>query len=253
MKQVVTKSRWLKALDGFEIVANDASSDRAALNLESYFRSIGILPGKVKNCRFTLLVDRNGLSLQDHKHIGMHPLHLDLSGMTWKTAGRELLVRSIGTRCNTVVDATAGFGRDTFHLLNVGKTVTAIERSPLVAVMLADVIRRLASPTQFNSFTLVCDDAVRWLSNCSPPDVVYLDPMFPDMQKRSALAAKEVRMLRALVGDDCDSNILFSLAESTALNRVVVKRPVWAGPIRRNPDWEIRGKVVRYDIYMTAS
>jgi 16S rRNA (guanine1516-N2)-methyltransferase len=150
------------------------------------------------------------------------------------------------------VDATAGFGRDAFHMFYLGKRVIAIERSPIVAAMLSDAIHRLVSSARSDSLQLICDDARRRLVQCDPPDVIYMDPMFPDRQGRSALAGKELQILRALVGDDGDARALFHIARSVALQRVVVKRPAWAGPIEPKPDLEYKGRAVRYDVYLTA-
>ena len=135
----------------------------------------------------------------------MRPLRLDAVGMRRRFSGRDLLARSIGRRCRSVVDATAGFGHDAFHLFHLGKRVIAIERSPVVAAMLADAIDRLVPSARSDSLQLICDDARRGFTQCDPPDVIYLDPMFPDRQGRSALAGKELQILRALVGDDEDA------------------------------------------------
>jgi 16S rRNA (guanine1516-N2)-methyltransferase len=151
-----------------------------------------------------------------------------------------------------VIDATAGFGHDAFHLFHLGKRVIAIERSPVVAAMLADAIDRLVPSARSDSLQLICDDARQRFAQCEPPDVVYLDPMFPDRQGRSALAGKELQMLRALVGNDEDADDLLRVARSVALQRVVVKRPAWAGPLGSEPDLEYRGRVVRYDAYLAT-
>ena len=182
----------------------------------------------------------------------MRPLRLNSAGMRRRFSGRDLLARSIGRRCRSVVDATAGFGHDAFHLFHLGKRVIAIERSPVVAAMLADAIDRLVPSARSDSLQLICDDARRRVTQCDPPDVIYLDPMFPDRQGRSALAGKELQILRALVGDDEDARDLLHVARSVALQRVVVKRPAWAGPLGSVPDLEYRGRAVRYDVYLTA-
>ena len=45
----------------------------------------------------------------------------------------------------TVVDATAGLGRDAFVLAQLGCSVTLIERNPLVAALLEDGLQRAAA------------------------------------------------------------------------------------------------------------
>ena len=63
-----------------------------------------------------------------------------------------------------------------------------------------------------------------------PPDVVYLDPMYPHRQK-SALVKKEMRVFQSLVGADEDADLLLAPALALATRRVVVKRPDYAEPL----------------------
>jgi len=64
-----------------------------------------------------------------------------------KQASTELLVRAMrgsgSAPANTVVDLTAGAGRDAFLLACAGHRVLAVERSPVLAALLADAVRRL--------------------------------------------------------------------------------------------------------------
>ena len=89
-------------------------------------------------------------------------------------------------------------------------------------------------------------------SDLEAPDVVYLDPMFP-LRKRSALAKKEMRVLRRLVGDDEDAGELLEVARRAARRRVVVKRTPEAPPLAAAPTMSYRGKLVRYDVYLARS
>ena len=87
-----------------------------------------------------------------------------------------------------VVDATAGFGHDTWLLASLGCRVTAIERVPVIATMLRDAHRRsqLSHRPIAQRITTVCGDAKQVLMGITPrPDVVYLDPMFPRKKKAS--------------------------------------------------------------------
>lgn len=63
-----------------------------------------------------------------------------------------------------------------------------------------------------------------------PPDVVYLDPMYPHRQK-SALVKKEMRVFQSLVGPDEDADALLEPARRLAKKRIVVKRPDYAPPL----------------------
>ncbi|MGB5600775.1 MAG: class I SAM-dependent methyltransferase [Thiothrix litoralis] len=158
-----------------------------------------------------------------------------------------------------VIDATAGLGRESFVLATLGCTVTLLERSPIVHALLADGLKRaLASDDSetieiASRMTLHLADAHVWL-NVLPvsdaPDVVYLDPMFPERQK-SALVQKEMRFFHEVVGSDEDSDTLLELACQHAKRRVVVKRPRHAPELEGcKPAFVIAGKAVRYDVYL---
>jgi 16S rRNA (guanine1516-N2)-methyltransferase len=154
-----------------------------------------------------------------------------------RACGRELALR--GAR---LVDATAGLGYDAFVLSRAGFRVTAIERSPEVARLLADGLRRSKDP-----FTLIVGDAKALLVK-HKPEVVYLDPMYPAKKRTSALPPKEMQIVRALVGDDDDSSELFAIARAIA-DRVVVKRPLHAKAMA-TPTSTIEGKLARFDVYV---
>ena len=100
---------------------------------------------------------------------------------------------------------------------------------------------------------MVPGDAISELNALqAKPDVVYLDPMYPPRRKKSALAKKEMQVLRTLVGDDPDAKQLFEVARKIATERVVVKRPVYAEPIVAKPSMSYESKLVRFDVYLTS-
>ncbi|MHC5004159.1 MAG: class I SAM-dependent methyltransferase [Planctomycetota bacterium] len=82
-----------------------------------------------------------------------------------------------------------------------------------------------------------------------PPDVVYVDPMYPPKRKRSALPPKPIVIVRRLVGPDEDAGELLSVARRVALRRVVVKRPPWAPPLSDDAVASHAGKLARYDVF----
>jgi 16S rRNA (guanine1516-N2)-methyltransferase len=85
------------------------------------------------------------------------------------------------------------------------------------------------------------------------PQLIYLDPMFPQ-HAESALAKKEMRLLRPLVGDDEDAPVLLAAALSLASHRIVVKRPRLAGTIGGTaPAYALEGKSCRFDVYPKRS
>ncbi|MEN8171195.1 MAG: class I SAM-dependent methyltransferase [Pseudomonadota bacterium] len=161
----------------------------------------------------------------------------------------------------SVVDATAGLGRDAFVLASLGCQVTMVERSAVVAALLADGLKRAAADAELGQWIgqrmrLVQNDAIGWmneLDKCDFPDVVYLDPMFPHRQK-SALVKKEMRLFQKLLGFDEMAGELLSAALRIAKKRVVVKRPDHAPCLsERKPTMQIKGKKHRFDVYVKAA
>lgn len=200
------------------------------------------------------------LTLCDHRAHRLRPVYVDLEVAIRRYRSlpapkRGPLARAIGRRTRSVVDATTGWAQDLGLLAAMGYRVTAVERSPLMAVLLEDGLSRLAAQTDVRGFLklprLVLADAVRYLSELSePPECVYLDPMFPPKRKQSALAKRRLRLLRELVGDDEDRRQLFTGALQSGAKRVVVKRPDEAAPIAAHPDETFGGKLVCYDVYL---
>lgn len=170
------------------------------------------------------------------------------------------LARAIGLKSGTpatVLDATAGLGRDAFVLACLGCTVYLLERSPIIAALLRDGLRRAERDPEIGFLIaerlhlIVANgrDYLRSLPEDRRPEVVYLDPMYPHRQK-SALVKKEMRLLRQLVGDDEDAPELLAAALDCARRRVVVKRPrlapTLAGP---PPGFRIVAPNTRFDVY----
>lgn len=206
-----------------------------------------------------LLVSAEHLALQQNTQPPTKPLVIDfLAGKNaWrqKVGGRELLVKAVGIKGTykpSVIDATAGLGRDAFVLANSGCHVTMLERSPIMGILLQDGLERFQAVQPLENLQLVQQDALRYLANSEmvKPDVIYLDPMYPHRTK-TALVKKEMRILRALVGGDQDAAKLCQVALQVAQKRVVVKRPRIAEPLIAKPDIVFAGSSSRFDVYLT--
>ena len=157
----------------------------------------------------------------------------------------------------TIVDATAGLGRDAFLLASLGAQVTLIERSPHVHARLAAGLEAAAADGRTAEvvarMTLLHGDA-RLLLPTLAADVVIVDPMHPE-RTSSALVKKDMRLLRDLVGTDPDQLELMQAALACAGKRVVLKWPRKGPPMPglRAPSHQIVGKTLRYDVFMTAA
>jgi 16S rRNA (guanine1516-N2)-methyltransferase len=154
----------------------------------------------------------------------------------------------------SIIDATAGLGRDALVLANLGAAVTLVERNPLVAALLYDGWRRAAANPATAELAarmqLHFAPALQALTELPPADVVYLDPMFPPREK-SALVKKEMRAFHDVVGSDTDADALLAPALQLARYRVVVKRPGYAEVLaQQSPQLVVKGKNNRFDVYI---
>jgi 16S rRNA (guanine1516-N2)-methyltransferase len=173
---------------------------------------------------------------------------------------KEAIAKAVGLKGQNnlkVLDATAGLGRDAFVLASLGCKVDMIERSPVVAALLADGLHRAKQDPNLSQWLnqrmfLYHGVAGDLLSNWQheQPDVVYLDPMFPH-RKKSAAVKKEMRLFQQLLGPDEDANLLLAPALALAKKRVVVKRPSGAPYLAdKKPQIEMQGKANRFDVYL---
>ena len=170
----------------------------------------------------------------------------------------QMIAKAVGIQPGvrpTVLDATAGLGRDAFVLAELGCCMTLIERQAIIAALLADGLNRALADAEVSSIVarmrLLTGNAIELMSawEQTPPQVIYLDPMFPHREK-TAMVKKEMRLFRPLAGNDDDAPALLAAALALATHRVVVKRPRKAPPIDgQKPGYVLEGKSSRFDIY----
>jgi len=214
-----------------------------------------------------------------------------------------------------IYDLTAGLARDSMIMLSSiisdieESTVPPlrlhmVERDPLVASLLTDAMRRLdiLADVEKNSnegniaklancLTMEEGDALSVLESMLtdtrstdsvpyPPDIIYLDPMFPPRKKKASAVKKDMAMLHSLLGTATmsenkgeseeaekarlkEEQKLLAAACNAATRRVVVKRPANALPLGSlgeeeddddipAPSYDIRGNINRWDVYTTC-
>jgi 16S rRNA (guanine1516-N2)-methyltransferase len=206
---------------------------------------------------------------------GCSPLFVDFSPATWKKrrdAGKKQgLVRACKpSKGSRILDATAGWGRDSAILASFGADVLMLERQPVIAALLEDGLSRyrrslgfcsnealsmasiIASQPVLALSLLVMDakDYLQKLNPCDYPDVIYIDPMHP-LRQKSALVKKDMQALQRLIGADQDARALIDLAIQRTRDRVVVKWPQNLAPLYQ-PNLSINGKTVRFDVYFST-
>ena len=155
-----------------------------------------------------------------------------------------------------IVDATAGLGYDAFILASLGAKVTLIERSKKMFELLQNGINEATSfgggiERIINRMDLLFGDSKDILPKLSP-EVIMIDTMYKD-RKKTALVKNNMRLVREIVGPDSDYVELIKVALNCAKNRVVLKQPKYADPIKeiKKCSHQILGKSIRYDVFMT--
>ncbi|MER2473932.1 16S rRNA (guanine(1516)-N(2))-methyltransferase RsmJ [Photorhabdus laumondii] len=217
-----------------------------------------------ENAIMTLVLTPQHLELRKRDEPKLGGIYVDFVSGTMAHRRRfgggrgEAVAKAIGIKKDylpTVVDATAGLGRDAFVLASLGCHVRMLERHPVVAALLDDGLQRGYQDEEIGGWlqqrmTLLYASSITALADITPqPDVVYLDPMYPHKQK-SALVKKEMRVFQSLVGTDEDADSLLAPARALAKRRVVVKRPDYAEPLAGvAASAAITTKNHRFDIY----
>ncbi|MGB1581899.1 MAG: class I SAM-dependent methyltransferase [Nevskiales bacterium] len=169
---------------------------------------------------------------------------------------KQVFARALGLHKSAdlhILDATAGLGRDALVMHGLGATVTMLERSPELQVLLQYSLAGKMAEASANGpglQLLPCMDAVEFLtSNKQCFDVIYLDPMYP-ATRSSALPKKEMQLLRGLLQQSAEDDKLLDAAIARA-RRVVVKRPPHGEALAGcKPHHSTAGKRVRYDVYL---
>ncbi|RUO64018.1 16S rRNA (guanine1516-N2)-methyltransferase [Pseudidiomarina planktonica] len=216
------------------------------------------------NAEFQLELSRLGLSLRWLANADMTPLRIDFlhskhaARAARATIKNEAIARAIGVSGNkrpSVLDATAGLGRDALVLAALGCEVTLQERHPVVAALLQYALQHdgashpwLQQRLQFGG------QHVLQTTPAASFDVVYLDPMYPKGQHkrdRKSAVKKDMQMFHALVGNDEDADALLAPALQAARKRVVVKRPQHADFLAGSkPNQQVISNKQRFDIYL---
>lgn len=259
----------------------EAAARALAVRLGGSADSVQLVSGRLRDALAALpaqgaalVLEPEGLGLYalDMPGSGAVRVNLEEGALGWRIAQErarhEMIVKACGLKKADqplrVFDATAGLLRDAAVLAAAGASVTLAERSPVIAALIQDGLKQAAH--SFDLQTLLSrlefrpGDSLQQLqalalADTPPekrPDVVCLDPMFPHRDK-TALVKKEMRVFRAVVGEDTDADALLAPALSAARKRVVVKRPRLAPWLAdKKPSLVMEGKSGRFDIYLVG-
>ena len=153
------------------------------------------------------------------------------------------------------VDMTAGLGEDAFLLAGAGCKVIMFEQDEVIASLLEDAIKRGKEIVEIKDvmdrMTLIKGDSIEGVKSLDIiPDIVYLDPMFPQRQK-SGLIKKKFQIIHELEKPCSNGSDLLNAAISTKAKKIIVKRPQKGeNLVDIKPNYTISGKAIRYDVYI---
>ncbi|USN46545.1 MAG: class I SAM-dependent methyltransferase [Pseudobdellovibrionaceae bacterium] len=175
----------------------------------------------------------------------------------------DILFKALGgpLGLTKVIDATAGFCTDALVLAASGFDVVAVEKNSLVVELVRDGMVRAAQAgietlaKCLNHLKLVEANSIQFLEALpvhQRPQVIYLDPMFPD-PKKPAKSKKQMQVLQENDPVDGESDVLLlERALQVATHRVVVKRPIKAPELKTGYQHQFKGRSIRYDMYLCS-
>lgn len=203
-----------------------------------------------------LIRDENGLSLAADGQILRGDFTKMIPRIKQGAISKELLARAAkikdADKPLTAVDATAGLGEDSLILAAAGFHVQMFERNPVIHELLEDAINRASDIPELAGIVARMElhhgDSIEGMKNLEEtPDVILLDPMFPERQK-SALVKKKLQVIQKLEIPCNDEAELILTAMMAKPKKLIIKRPP-KGPYLAGlkPDFSIEGKAVRFD------
>tara|TARA_B100001769_G_C21850973_1_gene461262 strand:+ start:74 stop:721 length:648 start_codon:yes stop_codon:yes gene_type:complete len=172
-----------------------------------------------------------------------------------KIEHESLIKKAIGKNKTglKIFDATAGSLIDTIIFLKLGHKVIACEHSKVLYKLLEDAIRRARKEYDFfENLVFLNADSANIIELNQDSDIFYFDPMFNKTKrnlKRSGTLQKISNILSYERLDDTSRLIFRSMLEKD-FKKIIVKRPINSKPLHNKINYQIKGKAVRFDIYV---
>ncbi|MBQ8585707.1 MAG: class I SAM-dependent methyltransferase [Butyricicoccus sp.] len=210
----------------------------------------------------TLRLDENGLALLSDDQMLRGDLTRMLPRLKQHNLSGELLVRAAKIKDAdhplTAVDATAGLGEDSLLLAAAGFHVKLFEKNPVIYELLCDALRRAASIPELTEVVSRMEvrtgDSIEAMADLGfTPDVILLDPMFPERRK-SALVKNKLQMIQKLEFPCVDEADMLRTAMLAKPKKLIVKRPPkvpFLAGIKH--DNSLTGTAVRFDCFVSPA
>ena len=155
-----------------------------------------------------------------------------------------------------IFDATAGSLIDTIIFLKLGHKVVACEQSKILIKLLKDATERAKEEYSFfKNLVLINEDAANVIELHQDSDIFYFDPMFNNTKrniKRSGTLNKISNILSHEKLEDTSEDI-FNYMQTSNYKKIIVKRPIKSKPLQEKINYQVKGKAIRFDIYVKNS
>ena len=152
-----------------------------------------------------------------------------------------------------IFDATAGSLIDSIIFLKLGHRVVACEQSKILYRLLDDAILRAKNEYNFfENLSFINSDSAKIIDSHLDSDIFYFDPMFKDIKqntKRSGTLQKIGNVLSLERLEDTSEQI-FNQMLKKKYKKIIVKRPIKSNPLHEKINYQVKGKAIRYDIYI---
>ncbi|MCR5153816.1 MAG: class I SAM-dependent methyltransferase [Lachnospiraceae bacterium] len=243
-------------INGVVISGKGVDTDRAKRIAERFETELLQSPPKDKNAAY-FLFDKTGISFINEGQEIKCDLSANLTRVTGGHLQHEILLKVAKQEAEEekelrAVDCTAGFGTDSFILAAGGYRVDLFEHNPITATLLKDAIirarRNAATKETAMRMNLLEGDSKELLASLSYiPDLIYLDPMYPE-KKKSAESKKKLQMLHKIESPCSDEDELVKAAIALKPKKIIIKRPP-EGPYLAGitPNYSVERKAVRFD------
>ena len=209
----------------------------------------------VDHLPYDLHLNEHGVKLVD-PHKKLSPLFISFISPQSEQFARSIsknqpLLRALGKAHParaSILDATAGWGTDSFIILQGGYRVISVEAHPLVAAILEYSTNLYQIKHPLTQWRVIHAYSDKWLQQARPMlSAIYLDPFFTS--KRSALPQNRMQWLQHLSPQPYQNTLLKQALTHSC--RVVVKRERHAHFLEHvRPHHQIWQKSSRFDCYI---
>ena len=207
------------------------------------------------------IYDSNGLSFVKDSINPKEVLHVDfLSGtLGWrlKRVNHERnLKKALGKTDKqlSIFDSTAGLLTDTMIFLSLGHKVVAVEQSKIIYSLVNDAILRAKDKIpELKNLIFLNDNSLEVYKSMSKEfDVIYLDPMYPSLNKKNKKSGRLENIKKILQIENftnCGENLIKDFFD-LEYKKIILKRPLKLRKNYSNINYQVLGKTTRFDIYL---